>query len=919
MSTVEVITYFSNGYVVEYAPVDETGNFTEKYCQSWILLPAENLWPDVVRIILYILAIIYIFIGVAIGSDVFMTSIEVITSKKRTIVDWDEEKHENVKKQVLVWNETVANLTLLALGSSAPEILLATVEAINDLASGVSNSDGGLGFYTIVGSAAFNLLVITAVCIVSVSSPGFKTIRDLGVFALTSIWSLLAYVWLLAVLLWISPGIVEPWEAWITLLFFPILVLSAYAQDNSWWVHRWRQRKVQHRQEQAEVQTIANGITSRRCSVGLRSTPHRSPEKHRKTWSNGDGVCSISNGQVNDVLDGGSHLHKHRQRKNVSIVTPDPTAIELAVRQTDSHHAAAQTLSTTDDQERKYRPFARARFRHAAIRAMAGSRRIPANYTNVEDSPKPSTPKTEPRLLSVVSKIAAMRRLYASNNAIHAFPLSLKVLDESSGNIAFASSTYAVLESAGSLSVSVLFHRRKRPRGQIVIPTTNAEGKFDTQLVTGVVSVDYETREGTAKINKDFKYTSGTLIFTEEDFVQTINIPIINDDQYFPDTDFYIILKNPSNDASLGDPSVARVTIIDDDKPGDFILEMTQLYADMDAGEVQATVLRQNGCDGKVKIHYATVDGTAVGGVDTAPGVDYIQANGVLEFEHHETSKIITVQINKDVKETKNFVIVLRNPSQGSHLGEHSAAVANLNLQPGGINSIVIMKENGASWVGQIKSAMIVGGEVDEYGNEIPPSGTDFFLHAISMPWKIFFALAPTRNAFGGYPAFLVSMFMIGGLTAVIEQLGHLLGCVTGLKTQVTGITIIALGTSLPDTLASRAAALQDDYADASIGNITGSNSVNVFLGLGLPWVIRTMALLAGGKQYRVDVTSIEFSVMIFDSFGAVCVTFLFFRRFYFGGELGGPMRSKLLSAGFLILLWFIFIIVSSLKAYNYF
>ena len=54
-------------------------------------------------------------------------------------------------------------------------------------------------------------------------------------------------------------------------------------------------------------------------------------------------------------------------------------------------------------------------------------------------------------------------------------------------------------------------------------------------------------------------------VFTEYDFVQQITVPIINDNQYNPDTDFYVILKNPSGDASLGDPSVSRVTIIDDD------------------------------------------------------------------------------------------------------------------------------------------------------------------------------------------------------------------------------------------------------------------------------------------------------------------------------------------------------------------
>merc|ERR1719230_979114 len=65
-----------------------------------------------------------------------------------------------------------------------------------------------------------------------------------------------------------------------------------------------------------------------------------------------------------------------------------------------------------------------------------------------------------------------------------------------------------------------------------------------------------------------------------------------------------------------------------------------------------------------------------------------------------------------------------------------------------------------------------------------------------------------------------------------------LFGCCAGLLDPITAITFVALGTSLPDTFASKTAAVQDPYADASIGNVTGSNSVNVFLGLGLPWLI---------------------------------------------------------------------------------
>jgi len=64
------------------------------------------------------------------------------------------------------------------------------------------------------------------------------------------------------------------------------------------------------------------------------------------------------------------------------------------------------------------------------------------------------------------------------------------------------------------------------------------------------------------------------------------------------------------------------------------------------------------------------------------------------------------------------------------------------------------------------------------------------------------------------------------------------LGCVIDLRPSVTGITIVAMGTSLPDTFASMTAARSSNSADSAIGNVTGSNSVNVFLGMGLPWLI---------------------------------------------------------------------------------
>lgn len=224
--------YGDRGYVVEYLASN-----TSEYCKSWLLLPAENLWPEWLRGILYLICMFYFFLGVAISSDIFMNSIEVLTSKKRTVKQWDPEKNEMKEVEVFIWNETVANLTLMALGSSAPEILLATFESIGSL--GVDNSDkDSLGTFTIIGSAAFNLLIITSVCVVSVSGDEPKAIKEFGVFLLTSAWSLWAYIWLLLVVQYISPGVVDPWEAWVTLLYMPVFVFLAYATDNGWWRHK---------------------------------------------------------------------------------------------------------------------------------------------------------------------------------------------------------------------------------------------------------------------------------------------------------------------------------------------------------------------------------------------------------------------------------------------------------------------------------------------------------------------------------------------------------------------------------------------------------------------------------------------------------------------------------------------------------
>ena len=103
------------------------------------------------------------------------------------------------------------------------------------------------------------------------------------------------------------------------------------------------------------------------------------------------------------------------------------------------------------------------------------------------------------------------------------------------------------------------------------------------------------------------------------------------------------------------------------------------------------------------------------------------------------------------------------------------------------------------------------------------------------------FALVPPCSWYGGWLSFCIILAMIGILTAIIGDIATIFGCLVGLKKEVTAITFVALGTSLPDLFASRSAAMNEKYADASIGNVTGSNGVNVFLGLGIPWLIASI------------------------------------------------------------------------------
>lgn len=120
------------------------------------------------------------------------------------------------------------------------------------------------------------------------------------------------------------------------------------------------------------------------------------------------------------------------------------------------------------------------------------------------------------------------------------------------------------------------------------------------------------------------------------------------------------------------------------------------------------------------------------------------------------------------------------------------------------------------------------------------------------------------------------------------------------------------------DTFASKVAAIQDQYADASIGNVTGSNAVNVFLGIGVAWTIAAVYWHSQGKKFQVPPGSLAFSVTLFTILAVLSVLTLLYRRrpSVSGGELGGPRTAKLLTVFLFLMMWLIYILLASLEAY---
>uniref|UniRef100_A0A8C6Z867 Sodium/calcium exchanger membrane region domain-containing protein n=1 Tax=Nothoprocta perdicaria TaxID=30464 RepID=A0A8C6Z867_NOTPE len=106
------------------------------------------------------------------------------------------------------------------------------------------------------------------------------------------------------------------------------------------------------------------------------------------------------------------------------------------------------------------------------------------------------------------------------------------------------------------------------------------------------------------------------------------------------------------------------------------------------------------------------------------------------------------------------------------------------------------------SWRDQFMEAITVSAagdeDEDESGEERLPSCFDYVMHFLTVFWKVLFACVPPTEYCNGWACFVVSILIIGMLTAVIGDLASHFGCTIGLKDSVTAVVFVAFGTSVP-------------------------------------------------------------------------------------------------------------------------
>ena len=152
------------------------------------------------------------------------------------------------------------------------------------------------------------------------------------------------------------------------------------------------------------------------------------------------------------------------------------------------------------------------------------------------------------------------------------------------------------------------------------------------------------------------------------------------------------------------------------------------------------------------------------------------------------------------------------------------------------------------------------------------------------------------------WAVFLVSILFIAVLSWVLVESAIGISHILKIPEVVIALTVLAVGTSVPDMISSVIVARQG-RAGMAVSNAIGSNIFDIFIGLGFPWMLK---ILLDDQKLVIDIQGLDVSVgLLFAS-----VLFIWFAL---------VIKKWQLSQGlgfFLIMLYVLYVIWEILKLY---
>ena len=236
-------------------------------------------------------------------------------------------------------------------------------------------------------------------------------------------------------------------------------------------------------------------------------------------------------------------------------------------------------------------------------------------------------------------------------------PFILKIANTSSNVIRFGSERLSVSEAAGSFEVTVV-----------------REGDS-----SAAADVDFATLDGSAQRSSDYTSANGTLHFAAGETAKTFRVFITDDITPEPNETLFVILRENVEGVALAAPSVAALTIIDDD-PATVQLSNAAFSVTEGEGFVNLTVTRVGDTSKTATVLYATADtaglqSCTVVNNKASERCDYSTSVGRVQFGIGQTTQSIIIPIVDDAlaEGDETFTVTLSGPT-GALLGAASTA-----------------------------------------------------------------------------------------------------------------------------------------------------------------------------------------------------------------------------------------------------